>query len=91
VSVLSASAVEQVEQVLLSSGMIDSAKLADARKAAKEKGEPLFGYLLKQKLITDEQLTKANAAVTKVPYVNLTSAHVDPKVLQLLPQDIAER
>jgi type IV pilus assembly protein PilB len=90
-SVLSAGAVEQVEQVLLSSGMIESAKLADARKTAKEKGEPLFGYLLKNNLITDEQLTKASATVTKVPYVNLTSAHIDPKVLQLLPQDIAER
>ncbi|HEX5744181.1 MAG TPA: ATPase, T2SS/T4P/T4SS family, partial [Candidatus Saccharimonadales bacterium] len=90
-SVLSADAVEQVEQVLLSSGMIDSAKLADARKMAKEKGEPLFGYLLKHELITDEQLTKASAAVTKVPYVNLTGVRVDPKVLQLLPQDVAER
>lgn len=90
-SVLSADAVEQVEQVLLASGMIDSAKLADARKTAKEKGEPLFGYLLKHNLITDEQLTKASATVTKVPYVNLAGVHVDPKILQLLPQDIAER
>ncbi len=90
-SVLSANAVEQVEQALLSGGMIDAAKLADARKAAKDKGEPLFGYLVKNNVITDEQLTKATATVTKVPYVNLTSARIDPQILQLLPKDIAER
>jgi type IV pilus assembly protein PilB len=41
--------------------------------------------------ITDEQLTKANATITKVPYVNLQTAKVDPAILALLPQDIAER
>ncbi|HVI60766.1 MAG TPA: ATPase, T2SS/T4P/T4SS family [Candidatus Saccharimonadales bacterium] len=90
-SVLSAGAEQQVEDTLVSSGMLDANKLAQARQTAKEKKEPLFGYLVKNNYITDEQLTKANASVTKVPYVNLTNARVDPKVLQLLPQDIAER
>ncbi len=90
-SVLSAVSEQQLQDVLVSSGMLDAGKLEKARKAAKDKKEPLFGYLIKNKLISDEQLTKANATVTKVPYVNLTKARVDPKVLQLLPQDIAER
>jgi type IV pilus assembly protein PilB len=41
--------------------------------------------------VTDENLTKTIARVTKVPYVNLNNARVDPDVLELLPQDIAER
>jgi type IV pilus assembly protein PilB len=90
-SVLSASTEQQVSDILISSGMLEANTLAEARKVAKDKKEPLFGYLVKNNLITDEQLTKANAAVTKVPYVNLTNAKVDPKILQLLPVDIAER
>jgi type IV pilus assembly protein PilB len=90
-SVLSATTEQQVADVLVSSGMLPAAKLTEARKAAKEKSQPLFGYLVQQRYITDEQLTKANAEVTKVPYVNLTNAKVDSKILQLLPLDIAER
>jgi type IV pilus assembly protein PilB len=47
--------------------------------------------MVKNDYITDEQLTKAHATITKVPYVNLTQAKVEPTILKLLPQDIAER
>jgi type IV pilus assembly protein PilB len=42
-------------------------------------------------LVTQEQLTQATAFAAKVPYVNLQTAKVDPKVLSLLAQDLAER
>ncbi|HVX56328.1 MAG TPA: GspE/PulE family protein, partial [Candidatus Saccharimonadales bacterium] len=90
-SVLSAVSEKQLQEVLVSSGMLSADKLEAARQAAKAAKEPLIGYLVKQNYISDEQLTKANATVSKVPYVNLTKARIDPKVLGLLPQDIAER
>ncbi len=90
-SVLSAATEQQVEETLVSSGMLTADKLADAHAAADKQHEPLFAYLVKHNYITDEQLTKANATVTKVPYVNLTTAKVDAGVLKLLPQDLAER
>jgi type IV pilus assembly protein PilB len=90
-SVLSASSQQQVEEVLVSSGMLTTEKMASAKADAESKKEPLMSYLIKNNVITDEQLTKANATVAKVPYVNLTTAKVDSKVLKLLPQDIAER
>lgn len=90
-SVLSTAAEQKVEEVLVSNGMLTKEKLDESRAAAKTKGQPLFTYLVNNNYITDEQLTKAHALVTQMPYVNLTKARVDPKVLQLLPQDIAER
>jgi type IV pilus assembly protein PilB len=90
-SVLSATAVQQVEETLVASGMLKAERLEEARQAAAKVSEPLFSYMVKNNYITDEQLTKANATVTKVPYVNLTAARVDPKVLALLPQDVAKR
>ncbi len=90
-SVLSVAAGQQVEDTLVSSGMLSTDKLAEARAAAAKDKEPLISYLVKNGYITDEQLTKANATITKVPYVNLLSARIEPKVLALLPQEIAER
>lgn len=90
-SVLSATTEQQVTDVLLKSGMITQDKLDEARQLAKKGGTPLLSTLVKNNYITDEQLTKANATVAKMPYVNLTSAKIDPKILQLLPRDIAER
>ena len=90
-SVLSAKTEHKVEETLVASGMLTQDKLDEARKIAESKNESLIGFLVKNNYITDEQLTKANATVAKVPYVNLTAAKVDPEVLKLLPQDIAER
>jgi type IV pilus assembly protein PilB len=41
--------------------------------------------------VSDEQLTKAIATATNIPYVNLAEVRVEPKILQLIPQDVAER
>jgi type IV pilus assembly protein PilB len=90
-SVLSATSQQQLEDTLVQAGMITPDRLAEAKAGAAKASQPLFGYLVKNNYISDEQLTKANATITKVPYVNLTTAHVDPKVLNLLPLDIAKR
>ncbi|HSX45522.1 MAG TPA: ATPase, T2SS/T4P/T4SS family [Candidatus Saccharimonadia bacterium] len=90
-SVLSAVTEQQVESTLVSSGMLTAERLDEARKKAQDSSEPLISYMVKNGYITDEQLTKVHATITKVPYVNLTAAKIDPQVLQLLPQDIAER
>lgn len=90
-SVLSAVTEQQVEDALISGGMITGDKLTEAKAAADTAHEPVFSYMVKNNYITDEQLTKAHATITKVPYVNLLNARIDPKILALLPQDIAER
>jgi type IV pilus assembly protein PilB len=90
-SVLSAATEHQVEDALVTNKMVTEDKLSEAKKAAEDSKTPLFTYMLKNGYISDEQLTKANAIVTKVPYVNLINAKIDPQVLKLLPQDIAER
>lgn len=90
-SVLSAATEKQVEQKLIESKFISTADLEKARKQATNTKIPLFSYLVKNDLISEEQLTKVHANITKVPYVNLTKAKIDPKVLSLLPQEIAKR
>jgi len=90
-SVLSVDGQQRLEDVLVKGNMLSTGKLAEAKAAAHKASQPLVTYLVKNNYISDEQLTKANATITKVPYVNLTAAKIDPNILALLPQEIAQR
>lgn len=90
-SVLSANTQAQVEDKLVSDGVLSSADLAEIKKQSKDTNVPLFGLLVSSGKVTNEQLTKTIATISKIPYVNLLEAKVDSKVLELLPQDVAER
>ena len=87
---LSTSAQTHVEQMLVAEGLITKPKLDDLKTQAQKQEKPLFGLLLDQGHITDEQLTKALAAANNVPYVNLSHARIDSKTLELLSPDVAE-
>ena len=90
-SVLSATTQEQVEDVLVSDGLISKAKIEDLKKKAIDSRAPIFSLLVSDGGISEENLAKATAQVAKIPYVNLMNTHVESKVLDLLPQDLAER
>jgi type IV pilus assembly protein PilB len=91
VKLLSADAQTQLEDALVADNTISRADLEVIKKKAEAESTPLFGALVDSGKITDEQLTKASAKTSKIPYVNLTTARIDPKVLSLLPADVAER
>lgn len=90
-SVLSSSAQKQVEDTLVADKVISSDELNKLREKAHQDKTPLFGLLVGSGKVSNEQLTKTIARVTKVPYVNLSQAKIDPKILDLLPLEIAER
>jgi type IV pilus assembly protein PilB len=90
-SVLSAATQKQVEDKLVSGGLLTADKLKDVKDKAKDENKPLFSIMVADGLVTNELLTKTIAEVTKVPYVNLTNVEIDPEILSLLPQEIAER
>jgi type IV pilus assembly protein PilB len=91
VSVLSAITQQQVEDDLVHEGILTEEQVKIVKDKAGKDGTSIFGALVSDKLITNEQLTKSIAKATRVPYVNLSAATIDPKILDLLPQDIAER
>lgn len=90
-SVLSTTAQAQVEDKLVEDKVLTRVDLTQLKREAKEQSTPLFGALVNSGKVSNEQLTKTIAHVTKVPYVNLTDAKIDPKILTLIPEDVAER
>lgn len=90
-SVLSTAAQKEVEDTLVANGTLTKEQLADIKGKAAKDNTPLLSALASSGQVSEEVLTKTIAHVTRVPYVNLSTAHVDPEVLNLLPQEIAER
>lgn len=90
-SVLSTAAQQQVEDALVTEGALTKEQLDDLKKKATKDSVPLLSLLVSAGKVSDETLTKAIAQATKVPYVNLGSARIDPATLDLLPQEVAER
>lgn len=90
-SVLSTAAQQQVEDTLVTEGALTKEQLDDLKKKASKDSVPLLSLLVSAGKVNDETLTKAIAQATKVPYVNLGNARIDPATLDLLPQEVAER
>lgn len=90
-SVLSTAVQKQVEDALLHDNVLNVDKLKKLRTDAASKGVPLFSYLVSEGVLTNETLTKTIAHVANVPYVNLSNSRIDPKILSLLPVEVAER
>lgn len=90
-SVLSAENQKEVEDKLVAEKLITTEKLKAVKQKADQEKLPFFSLLISEGHISNEQLTKTIAHVTKLPYVNLTNAKIEPQVLSLLPKEVAER
>lgn len=90
-SVMSPTTQQDVEETLVADKLVTQKQLDELKEKAKRDKTPLFGLLVEEKILSNEQLTKTIAHVTKVPYVNLSTARISPETLALLPQEVAER
>jgi type IV pilus assembly protein PilB len=90
VNVLTPTTQQHVEDTLVEDGVISKEQLILIKEKAKQSNEPFFSLLVNEGHVSDEDLTKALATVSNVPYVNLSVARIEPKTLDLLSQDIAE-
>jgi type IV pilus assembly protein PilB len=90
VSILTDDNQKKLESLLVSEDVIKEGELKKYRKKAADQSKPLFVLLVEEKVVSNETLTRLIAQVSGVPYVDLSQALIDQKVLDLLPRDIAE-
>ena len=77
--------------LLIDEGLVNQQVLEKAQETSRANSRPLLTVLAEDKIVDNELITHAIAQVSGVPYVNLTNSIIDQKVLELLPEDIAER
>lgn len=90
-SVLSEENQKKLDSLLISEKLLSAEDVAKYKQEALQKRIPFLTYIGQQNYITGEQLTKLTAQVVGLPYVNLVASKVNPTVLGLLAQDVAER
>ncbi len=90
-SVLSASTQQKVEETLLRRQLLTNDELVKLKEEAIKKHVPFMSLLVSEGHVDNEQLTHLTADANGLPYVNLLKVRISPAVLNLLPEDIAER
>lgn len=82
---------EKLASLLVDEGLVFEADLRQAEQDAKAGNKPLLVTLTERGFVDEELVTHAIAYVSGVPYVNLLKSTISQDVLELLPQDNAER
>lgn len=90
-ALLTADMQDKLINLLTEEGLVSKTVLDTALNESQTSKQPLFALLSEKRIIDDEMLTHAIAQVAGVPYVNLTNTLVNQQVLDLLPEDVAER
>jgi type IV pilus assembly protein PilB len=91
VALLTTDMQDKLMTLLSDEGLVAPDVLKAALEESKTGKKPLFALLSDKHIIDDEMLTHAIAQVSGVPYVNLTNSLIGQPVLNLLPEDVAER
>jgi len=81
----------QLKAFALDTGLISKEKLVWAEKKAKKINQKLAQVLVKDKIVTQEQLNKLQAYILGIPFVNLEKETIPKEILQIIPEPIARR
>jgi type IV pilus assembly protein PilB len=82
---------DKLGELLVRSGKINQAQLAEALALQKDQGGRLGTNLVKLGHMTDKQLVEALSQHFKVPAVELHGMEVDEGVIKIIPADIARK
>jgi len=80
---------EQLKKFLLDTGLVNKKQLEEAERKAKKTGQKVNEVLVLEGLISQEELTKLQAYILGIPFVNLEKEIIPPDVLRIIPEPIA--
>jgi type IV pilus assembly protein PilB len=82
---------ERVTALLLKEGIVSREFMERAQRDAKQNGTTVTLALIKTNAIDETELTKIIARTYKMPAVDLSKFEVDPKILRLVPAELATK
>ena len=82
---------QQLKLFLLDFGLISKKDVNDSLKRAQESDKRLEEIILKEKLISQEELDKLKAYILGIPFVNLKNSEIDPDVLKIITESMARQ
>ena len=83
--------IERLGDVLIREGLLTRAKCDQALAEQRSSGHRLGYVLVKLGLVAELEITKILARQHRMPAVDLSRFEVDPKILKLIPADLANK
>ncbi|OGM88452.1 hypothetical protein A2614_02030 [Candidatus Woesebacteria bacterium RIFOXYD1_FULL_40_21] len=77
--------------ILLSHGALTANVASQVKLAEVQTGTSQEDLIRRQNLVSEEELTRAKAALYNIPYIDLATTPASPEALSLLPQEVAQR
>jgi len=81
---------EQLKSFITDAGLISQVDFVKAQNRAKKQGKTITDILLADKLITENDLSRLNAYILGVPFVNLEKEVIESSILKIIPEPIAK-
>lgn len=82
---------KKFEDVLLNLKLLNVNQLSQLKIESVRSGQELADLIIKQKMLSIEDVTKAKAISSDLPYVNLSSVKVDQNILKNLSKEMAKK
>jgi len=81
----------KIGAILLSENLITQEQLEKALEVQKKEGGRLGSILIKLGFVDEKKIAEFLSKQYNVPYVDLSTVHVEPKVLNLIPKDLCKK
>ena len=82
---------ERIGELLVKENLLSADQLTKAREQAASKGQRLGAQITQLGFLDEEELTEFVAKQYGVPSINLDDFDIDPEVVQLIPQEVAQK
>lgn len=90
-ALLTKEAEERIVNLLLSEGLAEPNLVANIKAQAEAANKPVLSELISQKIISDDMVARATAAIIGVPYVELKNITIDQDILAKIPGEASSR
>lgn len=80
---------QQLKAFLLDAGLVAKAQFEKALEKAKKTRRKIEEILVSDDLVSQEELTKLEAYILGIPFVNLDEEIIPPQVLKIIPEPLA--
>jgi type IV pilus assembly protein PilB len=82
---------EELEKIIIDSGLVAKDELESAQKTAKALNIDFSDILIEKSIITEDYLGQIIANYFKVPFVSLKNRSINNEILELVPEEVAEK
>jgi type IV pilus assembly protein PilB len=80
---------QQLRAFILDSGLLDEARFDVALEQANKQGKRVSDVLLQEGLVSQDDLSRLQAYILGIPFVDLEKETIAPDVLKIIPEPIA--